>query len=247
MPPTWRQHPRRRFLSVIQRLEVPQPILPDTFQKHSDGTTTSWTFFGPGWAGKNEDRIYEIRYLDKDGNQHHAYCKTSGWSGVYFNLAAERRSATVEPICTRQPRAWYLRPPTVAVTRSDGRRNPTKQRDRLLVNPKNVKVWRENLENLPSFIRVLLGWRHNQANSSLFWRKSPHTGFHFTMTRVGGHLAGFAVWIRPRKDIGRGQESARRPFTPPGFLAAPLVTSADGSGLFGQSGPRGLQTRCCAT
>jgi hypothetical protein len=25
-----------------------------------------------------------VRYSDKEGNQHHAYCKTSGWSGVYF-------------------------------------------------------------------------------------------------------------------------------------------------------------------
>lgn len=43
-----------------------------------------WIPFGPGWAGKHKDRIYEIRYLDPDGNQHHAFCKTSGWSGVYF-------------------------------------------------------------------------------------------------------------------------------------------------------------------
>lgn len=43
-----------------------------------------WVPFGPGWVGKNDDRIYEVRYLDSDGNRHHAYCKTSGWSGVYF-------------------------------------------------------------------------------------------------------------------------------------------------------------------
>jgi hypothetical protein len=44
----------------------------------------SWRPFGPGWLGKHYDRIYKVRYLDKDGNHHHAYCKTSGWSGVYF-------------------------------------------------------------------------------------------------------------------------------------------------------------------
>ena len=45
----------------------------------------NWVPFGPGWLGKHQDRIYEIRYLDRDGIRHHAYCKTSGWSGVYFN------------------------------------------------------------------------------------------------------------------------------------------------------------------
>ena len=44
----------------------------------------SWVLFGPGSIGKGWNRIYEVRYLDKDGNRHHAYCKTSGWSGVYI-------------------------------------------------------------------------------------------------------------------------------------------------------------------
>src|ERR1017187_4996666 len=44
----------------------------------------NWMLFGPGWAGKGKARIYEVRYIDKDGNQHRAFCKTSGWSGVYF-------------------------------------------------------------------------------------------------------------------------------------------------------------------
>jgi hypothetical protein len=43
-----------------------------------------WVPFGPGWFGKHHDRIYEVRFIDKDGNRHHAFCKTSGWSGVYF-------------------------------------------------------------------------------------------------------------------------------------------------------------------
>jgi len=44
----------------------------------------TWVPFGPGWLGKNKDRIYEVRYLDNEGRQHHSYCKTSGWSGVYL-------------------------------------------------------------------------------------------------------------------------------------------------------------------
>ncbi len=44
----------------------------------------SWAPFGPGWFGEKSDRIYEVHYLDRDGNEHHAHCKTSLWTGVYF-------------------------------------------------------------------------------------------------------------------------------------------------------------------
>lgn len=55
----------------------------------------AWTPFGPGWLGKNHDRIYDVRYLDKDGHEHRAYCRTSGWSGVYFTQdTVEKRAAT---------------------------------------------------------------------------------------------------------------------------------------------------------
>jgi hypothetical protein len=43
-----------------------------------------WWPFGPGWFGEKRDRIYEVTYLDADGNQHRAACKTSLMSGVYF-------------------------------------------------------------------------------------------------------------------------------------------------------------------
>ena len=43
-----------------------------------------WSPFGPGWFGEQSDRIYGVRYLDKDGNEHEAHCKTSMWTGVYF-------------------------------------------------------------------------------------------------------------------------------------------------------------------
>jgi hypothetical protein len=44
----------------------------------------NWSPFGPGWFGEKSDRIYAVRYLDGDGNEHQAYCKTSMWTGVYF-------------------------------------------------------------------------------------------------------------------------------------------------------------------
>ena len=43
-----------------------------------------WKPFGKGWLGDQSDRIYEVRYLDREGNEHHAQCKTSMFSGVYF-------------------------------------------------------------------------------------------------------------------------------------------------------------------
>ncbi len=43
-----------------------------------------WNPFGPGWFGEKSDRIYQVRYVDQHGNEHHAHCKTSMWTGVYF-------------------------------------------------------------------------------------------------------------------------------------------------------------------
>src|SRR5262245_53507112 len=43
-----------------------------------------WAPFGPGWFGEKSDRIYQVRYVDRDGNEHLAHCKTSMWTGVYF-------------------------------------------------------------------------------------------------------------------------------------------------------------------
>lgn len=43
-----------------------------------------WNPFGKGWLGSQNERIYEVRYEDKDGNIHKAICKTSMLAGVYF-------------------------------------------------------------------------------------------------------------------------------------------------------------------
>ena len=46
--------------------------------------SSGWAPFGKGWFGEQSDRIYEVRYLDGDGNEHEASCKTSMFTGVYF-------------------------------------------------------------------------------------------------------------------------------------------------------------------
>ncbi len=44
----------------------------------------NWNPFGKGWFGSKQERIYEVKYQDKDGNIHQATCKTSVLAGVYF-------------------------------------------------------------------------------------------------------------------------------------------------------------------
>jgi hypothetical protein len=64
-----------------------------------------WAPFGPGWFGEKSDRIYELRYLDADSNEHHAHCKTGLWTGVYFtqndivrqaNFFSEQKAMSLE-------------------------------------------------------------------------------------------------------------------------------------------------------
>ncbi len=43
-----------------------------------------WAPFGKGWFGEKSDRIYLVKYKDRDGHLHQAYCKTSMFSGVYI-------------------------------------------------------------------------------------------------------------------------------------------------------------------
>jgi len=61
-----------------------------------------WTPFGPGWAGERSDRIYEVRYIDKEGNEHLAYCKTSMGTGVYLTQdKIVRRNAPAKESLTK--------------------------------------------------------------------------------------------------------------------------------------------------
>jgi hypothetical protein len=44
----------------------------------------NWAPFGRGWFGEKNDRIYEVVYYDRQGNQHWATCKTSLFGGVFW-------------------------------------------------------------------------------------------------------------------------------------------------------------------
>lgn len=45
----------------------------------------NWAPFGKGWFGEKNDRIYEVVYYDREGNQRWATCKTSMFSGVFWS------------------------------------------------------------------------------------------------------------------------------------------------------------------
>jgi hypothetical protein len=69
----------------------------------------SWAPFGKGWFGEKEERIYEVVYYDRDGDQHFATAKTSLWTGVYWT----------EDRVTHRKAEWYGRLP-----QSNEARNP---------------------------------------------------------------------------------------------------------------------------
>lgn len=73
-----------------------------------------WSPFGPGWFGEKSDRIYGVRYLDRDGNEHEAHCKTSLWTGVYFTedrvvKSAERPAPAAGPASALEAENQRLR------------------------------------------------------------------------------------------------------------------------------------------
>ena len=70
----------------------------------------NWSPFGRGWFGSKEERIYEITYLDREGNRHRATCKTSLLSGVYFTEdAIEERAERFEAPPARESELARLR------------------------------------------------------------------------------------------------------------------------------------------
>ncbi|MGE3171412.1 MAG: hypothetical protein AB7O97_02225 [Planctomycetota bacterium] len=44
----------------------------------------TWRPFGKGWFGEGSERIYDIRFRDRDGQEHQATAKTSMLTGVYL-------------------------------------------------------------------------------------------------------------------------------------------------------------------
>lgn len=64
---------------------------------------SNWSPMGPGWFGEQTDRIYGVRYVDRDGHEHEAHCKTSMWSGVYLTedrIIRRREAAALTPMPT---------------------------------------------------------------------------------------------------------------------------------------------------
>lgn len=58
----------------------------DSYLQEKGATLTSkhWSPFGKGWFGSEKERIYTISYIDRDGHEHEAVCKTSLFAGVYL-------------------------------------------------------------------------------------------------------------------------------------------------------------------
>src|SRR5262249_23129087 len=55
--------------------------------------------FGKGWFGERSDRIYEIRYRDRDGGLREATVKTSMFTGVY--LTGDRHAVDADAVRLR--------------------------------------------------------------------------------------------------------------------------------------------------
>ncbi len=60
----------------------------------------TWSPFGPGWFGEKSDRIYCVRYVDRDGDEHEAHCKTSLFTGVYLTEDSITRHARGESLAS---------------------------------------------------------------------------------------------------------------------------------------------------
>jgi hypothetical protein len=62
-----------------------------------------WRPFGRGWFGSTHERIYEIRYRDRDGSVHEALAKTSMLAGVYLSEDQVVQSAPAATQAKAQP------------------------------------------------------------------------------------------------------------------------------------------------
>ena len=70
----------RLFAGVLNHERIKEYIA----NKGGKVTEIQWSPFGPGWFGSQNDYIYRVMYRDQEGNEHHAYCKTSMFAGVYI-------------------------------------------------------------------------------------------------------------------------------------------------------------------
>ena len=83
----------RLFAGVLNHERIKEYIA----NKGGKVTEIQWSPFGPGWFGEKSDAIYEIKYRDRDGNKHVAYCKTSMFTGVYITEDKIVKAAQQQP------------------------------------------------------------------------------------------------------------------------------------------------------
>lgn len=73
------------LISIIARSRDSDRIKKDIESKGGTLISKERAPFGKGWIGERNDRIYKVVYLDKDGNKHQAFVKTSSGSSVYYS------------------------------------------------------------------------------------------------------------------------------------------------------------------
>lgn len=71
----------------------------DSYAREQGWTIVSrtWTPFGPGWFGSQNERIYEVTYRNRAGETRRAHVKTSAFAGVYVTEDKLVRAASPDP------------------------------------------------------------------------------------------------------------------------------------------------------
>jgi hypothetical protein len=66
-------------------------------ERGAEPRSVTWTPFGKGWFGDKSDRIYEVKYVDANGDTRVGTFKTSMLSGVYSTDDRVVASAPPDP------------------------------------------------------------------------------------------------------------------------------------------------------
>lgn len=66
-------------------------------RRGAEVTDCTWTPFGRGWFGSKSDRIYTVRFRNRDGSLRRATVKTSMFADVYSTAEEEIASRGQEP------------------------------------------------------------------------------------------------------------------------------------------------------
>ncbi len=70
-----------------------------------DVQSITWSPFGTGWYGTENERLYRVQYQDRDGALHETYCKTGLITGVYFT---EDRTVGRSCIARQDNHSWAM-------------------------------------------------------------------------------------------------------------------------------------------